>query len=106
MQFKQIFGSTKFQILLIFIISFGFFLFFQFQIPDFLGRDAYYHLKMAKFASEGKIAFDQFPWLWFTTLREQFVDQHFLFHLLLAPFLIFGNFISPFIKRGGLKGDF
>lgn len=99
-------NRTKFQSFLIFAISFSFFLFFQFQIPDFLGRDAYYHLKMAKFISEGKFVFTEFPWSWFTVLRENFVDQHFLFHLLLAPFLVFGNFISPFVKGGIEEGFF
>jgi hypothetical protein len=81
-------------VILIFAIAFCFFLFFQLQIPDFLGRDAYYHLKMAKFISEGKIISLDFPWLYFTTLREGFADQHFLFHLLLAPFLVFGDFLG------------
>ncbi|MEW6408103.1 MAG: hypothetical protein AB1465_05430 [Patescibacteria group bacterium] len=101
----KFFTRIKFQAILIFAFAFSFFLFFQFQIPDFLGRDAYYHIKIAKLFSQGKFVFRDFPWLYFTTLHQHFVDQHFLFHFFLAPFLFLGDFLS-FNVTEGIEGDF
>lgn len=48
--------------------------------------DSFYHAKMAVFLSEGKIV-QVFPWLQATALKDNFVDHHFLYHLLLVPFV-------------------
>ncbi|GAB4548785.1 MAG: hypothetical protein Kow0063_43700 [Anaerolineae bacterium] len=58
----------------------------QFSTPDLAGNDGYYHIKMAYLMrAEGlRPAFD---WLPLTVLNaEEFVNHHFLFHVLLIPF--------------------
>ena len=70
----------------IFAISMILFSCLQFSASYFLGRDAYYHVKLAEMMSEGNFVFDSFPWLQFTILKDHFVDHHFLFHILLIPF--------------------
>lgn len=60
--------------------------------PAFGDPDAYYHLWMAKrlLASGPVRSFSRLP---FTTLADHFADQHFLYHLALAPFIgLFGDF--------------
>ncbi len=58
----------------------------------FSDPDAFYHAKTAELILEhGPIT--AFPWLDLTTLGQGFVDQHFLFHLALLPFVkLFGAF--------------
>jgi hypothetical protein len=58
----------------------------QFATPNLIGNDGYYHIKMANLMrTEGlRPAFD---WLPFTVLNaEEFVNHHFLYHILLIPF--------------------
>jgi hypothetical protein len=58
----------------------------QFATPNLVGNDGYYHIKMAALMrTEGlRPAFD---WLPFTVLNaEEFVNHHFLYHVLLIPF--------------------
>ena len=58
----------------------------QFATPSLAGNDGYYHIKMAYLMrTEGlKPAFD---WLPLTVLNAaEFVDHHFLYHVLLIPF--------------------
>ena len=54
--------------------------------PTLPEPDSFYHAKIAQFISQGKIL-HQFPWLSETSLKDNFVDHHFLYHLLLAPFV-------------------
>jgi hypothetical protein len=58
----------------------------QFATPNLAGNDGYYHIRLAHLMrTEGlKPAFD---WLPLTVLNPQeFVDHHFLYHVLLIPF--------------------
>jgi len=58
----------------------------QFATPNLAGNDGYYHIKLAYLMrTEGlRPAFD---WLPLTILNaEEFVDHHFLYHVLLVPF--------------------
>ncbi|MDP3971068.1 MAG: hypothetical protein Q8P90_05270 [bacterium] len=55
--------------------------------------DSFYHMKMAQLLLDQGIIKD-FIWLPYTTLSEHFVNQHLLFHVLLAPFVTWGN---PFL---------
>ncbi len=58
----------------------------QFATPSLVGNDGYYHIKMAYvMRTEGlRLTFD---WLPLTVLNaEEFVDHHFLYHVLLIPF--------------------
>jgi len=54
--------------------------------PTLPEPDSFYHAKMAVLLSEGQIL-HQFPWLQETDLKDNFVDHHFLYHLLLVPFV-------------------
>src|SRR3989344_3174185 len=54
--------------------------------PTILDSDAFYHAKMAQFLSQGIIIKD-FPWLPFTILADYYTDHHFLYHVVLAPFV-------------------
>ncbi|MDO8581538.1 MAG: hypothetical protein Q7S16_01570 [bacterium] len=70
---------------LVFFLSAAFFSFFQ-QYKTFPDPDSFYHAKMGALLSEGTVL-HEFPWLSFTILRDRFVDHHFLYHLLLVPFI-------------------
>lgn len=61
--------------------------------PTLPEPDSFYHAKVAQFLSEGRVL-HQLPWLQETELKDNFVDHHFLYHLLLVPFV---KFINPLI---------
>jgi hypothetical protein len=74
-------------------IFFGFLAAIQYVSPNLAGNDGYYHIKQAYLMRvEGfKPLFDYLP---LTVLNaDEFVDHHFLFHLLLIPFT-FGDLLS------------
>jgi len=73
--------------LAIFVLAIIFFSQLQgtFTLPE---PDSFYHAKITEYLSQGKIL-HQFPWLQETGLKDAFVDQHFLFHLLSIPFVVF-----------------
>ncbi|MFA6322193.1 MAG: hypothetical protein WCX71_01800 [Candidatus Buchananbacteria bacterium] len=48
--------------------------------------DSFYHAKMAKMILDGGLVMD-FPWLTGTMLSYSFIDHHFLYHLLLLPWV-------------------
>ena len=52
--------------------------------------DSFYHVKIAQFISQGEVL-HKLPWLQETSLKTNFSDHHFLYHLLLAPFTFFDN---------------
>ena len=54
--------------------------------PTLPEPDSFYHAKMAQFLGQGQVL-RQFPWMQATALKDDFVDHHFLYHLLLAPFV-------------------
>lgn len=65
-------GSTLLALLLSFLSHY---------LPGF--NDSYFHLAMGRHVlAHGSPT--TFPWLWWTTLHEHFVHQHFLFHLCLG----------------------
>ncbi|MBU0707008.1 hypothetical protein KKG41_01415 [Patescibacteria group bacterium] len=70
----------------VFLIAFAFF--FVLQYHDTLSDpDSFYHAKMALLMKEQGVI-TQFPWLGeFTVLGEAYIDQHFLYHVLLIPFV-------------------
>ena len=60
----------------------------QFSTPNLVGNDGYYHIKMAYILRTQGLR-PEFPWLPLTVLNpEQFVDHHYLFHVLLIPFTL------------------
>lgn len=52
--------------------------------------DGFYHAKIALLLKEGIILKDM-PWMHVSTLREAFTDHHFLYHVLLVPFVAVGK---------------
>jgi len=74
--------------------------------PD---QDSFYHVRIAQLMSQGVLIIKKFPYLYFSSLRDNFVDWHFLYHVLLVPFLkFFGEPIGPKILNiiivGGIFG--
>ncbi|HEX9676322.1 MAG TPA: hypothetical protein VGA07_10105 [Anaerolineales bacterium] len=73
-------------------VCLGFLAAVQFATPNLVGNDGYYHIRLAGLMSEQGLK-PEFVWLPLTILSpEQFVDHHFLFHVLLIPFS-FGDLI-------------
>lgn len=92
---NNFFQNKKIQLLLVFLISFGFFLLLQFFTPNLFGNDTFYHIKCADLIKSGGIIKD-FPWLKFTILHNsQYIDHHLLFHFFLVPFLSLGLIAGP-----------
>jgi len=83
------------QYLLIFLIAASLFIYLQ-SDPTFADPDSFYHAKMAEVLAE-QGAITEFPWLSATNLKYNFVDHHFLYHLILIPFV---KLFSPLL---GLK---
>ena len=75
----------------IFIIAAIVFTVIQFNHSDFLGQDAYYHAKVAEMIGNSGHLLQKFPWLQYTILKDNFVEHHLLFHILLIPFVTFFN---------------
>lgn len=61
--------------------------------PTFEDPDSFYHLGMAVRLAHGELV-RNFTWLPFTTLAHAYADHHLLYHLLLVPFVAFGD---PFV---------
>ncbi len=65
----------------------------QFASPNLAGNDGYYHIKIAYLMRISGLKPD-FRWLQLTILNAQeFVDHHFLYHILLIPFT-FGDLVT------------
>lgn len=64
-------------------------------------NDSFYHAKMAQMILDNGIL-QHFPWLYFTTLNENFVDHHFLFHVLLIPFIQIGKMFTNGDMNAGI----
>ncbi len=63
-------------------------------VPRFRDPDSFYHLKMAMLMRTQGVV-HSFSWLPFTTLVDNYADHHFLYHVLLIPFVsLFGPFIG------------
>lgn len=71
--------------LAIFTISFVVLLILQ-AAPVFADPDSFYHAKVAILIRDQGIV-RTFPWLNLTVLGEHYTDQHFLYHVLLIPFV-------------------
>jgi hypothetical protein len=64
--------------------------FLSFYSPELYGNDSYFHIKISELMLEKGIITD-FPWMQFTSLNENFVDKHFLYHVYLMPFTLIEN---------------
>ncbi|MFA6255223.1 MAG: hypothetical protein WC675_04330 [Patescibacteria group bacterium] len=76
---------SKRQYLVLFLITVSLFIYLQFD-STFADPDSFYHAKLAEILAE-KGAITEFPWLTATNLKYNFVDHHFLYHLILIPFV-------------------
>ena len=68
-----------------FIVSFVAFFLMQ-RNPIFADPDSFYHARMGVLTAEQGAVRD-FPWLPYTTLGQHYIDQHWLYHVLLVPFV-------------------
>ena len=78
-----------FDYFVVFLIAFSLFAWLNSSatLPE---PDSFYHAKISIFLSKG-IVLDSLPWLQQTDLATNFVDHHFLYHLLLVPFITLFN---------------
>jgi hypothetical protein len=60
---------------------------FLFSTDALTCPDGFFHARYAAMLPERAFS-REFPWLQFTTLKEQFWDNHFLYNVLLAPFCL------------------
>lgn len=64
----------------------------QYSTPFFADtNDSFYHARMGEMIIDGIL--QKFPWLYFTSLHENFVDHHLLFHVMMWPFIQLGNLV-------------
>lgn len=79
------------------IVSFSIILALEFNPnnPYFSGYDSFYHVGISEQIMQNGLP-HTFPYLYFTTLNQNFTDNHLLFHLLLIPFIkVMGDVIGP-----------
>lgn len=60
----------------------------------FTDPDSFYHVAMAEMLRDQRTIPHQFSYLPYTTLGQHYTDHHFLYHILLIPFV---TFLPPFI---------
>lgn len=73
----------------VFFAAFAFFSFLQ-SAPVMPDPDGFYHAKTTLLISEQGIP-QNFPFLQFTTLKDNYIDHHLIYHLILTPFVKFFN---------------
>ncbi len=61
----------------------------QFVVPNIIGFDGYYHIKVADIIKEQGFI-DEFPWAKHTILSNNYADIQILFRIILIPFTFFG----------------
>lgn len=72
--------------------------------PYLAELDSYYHVKMAELLQAEGVP-HKFPWLQFTILRDNYVDHHLLFHILLIPFTdLFGPILGAKLFQALIVG--
>lgn len=82
-------GAPALECTAAFLLALGLMLWIQFAGPAIVGNDAYYHMRWSRILRESAPRLPAFSWLPLTVLRAPaFVDQHFLFHVLLMPFTL------------------
>ena len=78
---------ARIALLFVVVITAGYFGWLQ-APPNFGDPDAFYHIQMAKLMTHTLVVRD-FPYLQSNFLQHNFVDQHFLYHVILLPFIQF-----------------
>jgi len=84
--YNKIISRPRYTYIAIFVFIFLIFGIFQLQ-PNFGDPDVFYHIKISKLMIEDQLVFTEFPWMQYSSLRDNFTDHHFLFHILLIPFI-------------------
>ena len=77
------------KIIIVFIVFFVIFGIMQFTVPNIIGFDGYYHIKVADIIKEQGFI-DEFPWAKHTILSNNYADIQILFRIILIPFTFFG----------------
>ncbi|MFA6043093.1 MAG: hypothetical protein WCV85_04840 [Patescibacteria group bacterium] len=77
--------TTLLMLLGTFVVSFVAFFLMQ-RSAVFADPDSFYHARIAVLTSQ-QGAVRELPWLPFTTLGEHYIDQHWLYHVALVPFV-------------------
>ncbi|MFZ6036598.1 MAG: ArnT family glycosyltransferase [Patescibacteria group bacterium] len=75
--------------LLVIIMSLSLFTYVQ-TISTFPDPDSFYHIQMSRSIVEHGVI-TEFPWLQVSTLKDAYINQHFLYHVLLIPFTEFAD---------------
>ncbi len=86
---KGIAGADYLGVFLLVCVIYG----FVNASSTFLDPDSFYHLKMTELLLHRGIV-RNFAWLPYTTLAHAFADHHFLYHVILIPFV---TFYGPFV---------
>lgn len=75
------------------------------SIPGFVGIDDYYHSRVAtQIIDQGSLRLS-FPWLPLTLLNpDQFVDHHLLYHIYLAPWMVFAGIAGVKLAQSFILG--
>jgi hypothetical protein len=74
-----------------------------FSTPGFLSMDDYYHARISEeIITQGRLRLD-FPWLPRTILDpKHYVDHHLLYHIVLAPSMLFDDIAGPKVVTAGI----
>ena len=80
-----------------FVTSFVFYFLRKNYLPYYTdNNDSFYHVTMAKMLAQNNLLIKEFPYFQFSFLKDNFVDWHYLFHLILIPFIkLFGEVCGP-----------
>jgi len=84
--------NPGFWYLLIFLVAFLFLFYLQYN-SAFADPDSFYHIKISEVLRDQGIL-DKFPWLKYTVLNDSYTDQHWLYHVLMVPFV---SFLQPIV---------
>lgn len=72
--------------LIIALLVFGLFSFLQLRGgTQFTDPDGFYHAKASQLLAQGELT-DHFPWTYYTTWKDGYADQHYVYHWLMIPF--------------------
>jgi len=80
-------ANPKIWYLIVFLISFVFLLYLQYN-SALADPDSFYHIKMSLILRDQGVV-EEFPWLQYTVLNDSYTDQHWLYHGLMIPFVTF-----------------
>ena len=86
---RKILSRRPLAYLILFLVVGAYFLWLN-STPSFTDPDSFYHAKIAELIKDFGPVKD-FHWLPFTTLDDVYIDHHFLYHLILIPFLLVFN---------------